>query len=271
MYKRSLYLLGLTLFLGFASTSLRSKNIDKPFENGNFENVRYKYQLFDPEMAPDAIKPLVMRGYKLLLETNQHLPEYVGDTLSCTHCHFSAGNTFGGRENGLPLVGVTHHYPKRLESGKEYTLAERINGCFLRSMNGKPLPLDSENMKAMVAYLEWISSGIPKLPSYPWMGVRHFRTHHTPDPKNGAAIYATHCAMCHGKEGQGQERPLDLSYPPLWGEKSFNDAAGMNKTETFAYFVYENMPYGDPGLTIEEALDVAAFVTQQPRPHFKEN
>jgi thiosulfate dehydrogenase len=101
------------------------------------------------------------------------------------------------------------------------------------------------------------------------MGTKEIRSRHTPDPKAGSKVYETHCAMCHGKDGGGQERPDGLSYPPLWGENSFNDAAGMNQPATFAYFVYENMPYGDPGLTIEEALDVAAFVTSQPRPQFK--
>ena len=92
------------------------------------------------------------------------------------------------------------------------------------------------------------------------------RSKHIPNPKNGALVYETQCALCHGKNGEGQERPNDLSYPPLWGESSFNASAGMNKIDTFAYFVYENMPYNDPKLTVEEALDVAAFVTSQPRP-----
>ena len=36
------------------------------------------------------------------------------------------------------------------------TLEDRINGCFLRSMNGKPLPVDGADMKAMVAYFDWM-------------------------------------------------------------------------------------------------------------------
>ncbi len=35
-----------------------------------------------------------------------------------------------------------------------------------------------------------------------------------------------------------------------------------------AAFVYWNMPYQDAFLSEEQALDVTAFVLQQPRPHF---
>jgi cytochrome c len=33
-------------------------------------------------------------------------------------------------------------------AGRAITLQERINGCFLRSMNGKPIPVESAEMKA---------------------------------------------------------------------------------------------------------------------------
>ena len=228
-----------------------------------------KYALFDPEMAPTKIRSEVIEGQKYLLETKQRLPEYAGDYLSCTNCHFAAGNTFGGPGNGLSLVGVSHVYPKKLKDGSSMTLGERINGCFMRSMNGKPLPLESKQMKAMIAFLDWISSGVPKLTSYPWLGIRDIRTRHIPDPENGAKLYQMHCAYCHGKEGAGEQRPEDLSYPPLWGENSFNDGAGMNRIPTFAYFVHENMPFKDPTVSYEDALDIASFVTKQPRPKYK--
>src|SRR5262249_5254067 len=41
------------------------------------------------------------------------------------------------------------------------TLEERINGCMQRSMNGRPLPLGSSEMKAFIAYMRWLSTGIP--------------------------------------------------------------------------------------------------------------
>jgi len=71
--------------------------------------------------------------------------------------------------------------------------------------------------------------------------------------------------MCHGADGQGT-----LAAPPLWGNDSFNDGAGMAKLDNFSAFTHLNMPLGNPDLSIEEALDVALFVTTEPRPHFAE-
>ena len=68
---------------------------------------------------------------------------------------------------------------------------------------------------------------------------------------------------CHGDNGQGT--PIG---PPLWGKDSFNDGASMAKLEYMAAFTHKFMPQGNPDLTEEETLDVAAFGTGQPRPHF---
>ena len=57
--------------------------------------------------------------------------------------------------------------------------------------------------------------------------------------------------------------------PPLWGKDSFNVGAGMARMYTAAAFVKHNMPLGQGGtLTAQEAVDVAAFFTQQPRPDY---
>ena len=59
-------------------------------------------------------------------------------------------------------------------------------------------------------------------------------------------------------------------YPPLWGPESYNDAAGMARIITGAWFVHANMPkgvtYQYPLLSNEDAYDVMAFVDTQPRP-----
>ena len=39
---------------------------------------------------------------------------------------------------------------------REITLADRINGCFRRSMNGKPLVVDAPEMQAMIAFFDWM-------------------------------------------------------------------------------------------------------------------
>ncbi len=82
------------------------------------------------------------------------------------------------------------------------------------------------------------------------------------------------CQSCHGQNGEGVLNPdgKTYSYPPLWGENSYTDGAGLYRITRFASFVKSNMPYNQashahPKLTDEEAWDVAAFVNSQPRPH----
>lgn len=220
----------------------------------------YGFQLVDPEQAPENIKSAVLRGYKIMMETKKYLPEYAGDRISCTNCHFAEGNTLGGEGGGISLVGVTRFYTE------PYALQNRINACFSKSLHGKPLPVQSEAMKAIVTYLEWISAPTQNLISIPWRGVKLLRSHHIPHIANGKNAYATYCADCHGANGQGEKRSADLSYPPLWGESSFTKNAGMGSLVMLASFVYANMPYEEPHLTVEDALDVAAFIVSMPHP-----
>ena len=58
--------------------------------------------------------------------------------------------------------------------------------------------------------------------------------------------------------------------PPLWGDDSFNAAAGMAKLAYAAAYIRANMPFGvrylDPVLSEQQAWDVAAFMISKPRP-----
>jgi thiosulfate dehydrogenase len=217
-------------------------------------------------MAPADKKALVMEGFHLFLETKKLLPDNVGNTLCCCNCHFAGGNSLGGTNGGIPLVGVTQAYPRPLPDNKSISLKERINGCFQRSMNGTPIPPDGEAMNAFVAYLEWISSPVKKGEDPHWLGLKTLKSKHKPDAEHGKEVYARHCAACHGKDGQGMHQNYDLGYPPLWGEQSFNHGAGMNRINLIASFVYYNMPYQEPCLSVTDAIDVAAYVIKQNRP-----
>jgi thiosulfate dehydrogenase len=226
-----------------------------------------RFMLVDPELAPADRRLLVMEGYRIMLDTPGTVPQYAGDRLSCTNCHFAAGNTLGGVHGGISLVGASNLYPKKLAPGTLFTLADRINGCFERSLNGKRMPIESRPMKALTAYLEWISTGMAHVKEAPWLKRADLRSHHVANPHHGAQVYERYCSMCHGNDGQGEPRPYELSYPPLWGEHSFNNAAGMHDLSTMASFIYYNMPYLEPQLTVEDALDVSSFILMQPRPH----
>jgi thiosulfate dehydrogenase len=118
--------------------------------------------------------------------------------------------------------------------------------------------------------MKWLSGGVPTGTNVTGRGFEKIDTALKPDREHGKAIYAQRCAACHGAEGQGLPNPQGgYAMPPLWGKDSFNVGAGMARTYTAAAFVKHNMPLGQGGtLTAQEAVDVAAFFTHQPRPDF---
>lgn len=201
-------------------------------------------------------------GQKLFNNTHQMLPQYNLDALSCSSCHINGGTD----EKGLPLVGVSAQFPDYTSRDKRIiNLSQRIDECFQRSGNGKPLPPNSADMAALEAYMQWISTGIPTGTKAPWIGNGSKSELKTflpkPDIHNGQVIFQQTCSVCHGTNGQGGVAP------PLWGSNSFNAGAGMANLKTMAMFVKNNMPASNPGsLSLQQAADVAAYVESQPRP-----
>ncbi len=213
-----------------------------------------------PEDAPESIRAEVMLGYKMMTETRRYAGEYINNDLSCSSCHFDGGRS----HEGISLVGVGATYP-RYRSRQAYTadLAMRTQGCFDRSMNGKAPPLDSQVMQSLLVYMQWISKGVPIYADLPWALPKDLGNSHKPDMANGRKVYEDVCATCHGQDGQGTRIA-----PPLWGDGSYNDGAGMHGIPMFSVFAWRFMPKSAPSLSKEQALDVAGFVHEQPRPHF---
>jgi thiosulfate dehydrogenase len=220
---------------------------------------------------------LIRYGQQLVSETARHIGKsaidpakrYAGNNLACSHCHINSGL----KPFGIPLVSTFATFPMMVDE-KVMSLAERLNGCMTRSMNGKPLPDDGREMEAMVAYLQFIGRRTPQGVRVAGMGLPPLRKPaRAPDPAQGETVYATHCAKCHKDNGQGEPLMapgIGYEIPPLWGDDSFNAAAGMSRIETAAAFIHVNMPVGatpdEPILTQQQAWDVAAFVTSKPRP-----
>lgn len=260
--------LSILALLWFAMRETVPPSIDhdsRHFENMKIDGQLVSFDLLDPEMAPKEIHDQVMYGFKIMMNTKKVVPQYSGNDLSCTNCHFLAGNTLGGKNGSISLVGVTTAYPQYSErDGKNIDLSDRINNCFMRSMNGNPLPENSKEMLAILTYLGWISSSVSQYKDIPWLGLKHLKTEHRPNPENGQILYMQHCAICHRQDGEGEK-----DIPPVWGMRSFNNGAGMNTLPRIASFIYCNMPKNEAiVLTQEEALDIGSFVIQQPRPQF---
>lgn len=216
----------------------------------------------------------VVRGMRLHLETKKLLPNNVGNNLNCGSCHTNAGTVAGGS----PFVGVSAMFPSYgARAGRVITIEERINGCFLRSMNGKPLPKDGADMKAMVAYYDWMKKDYKMNDKVPGRGIGKVDTSLVPNAENGKKVYEAQCAACHGQNGEGLKKADGTPvFPALWGDESFNIGAGMARTYKAAEFVKANMPFGihtkfplgQGGLSDQDAVDVAEYFTHQPRPDF---
>jgi thiosulfate dehydrogenase len=229
----------------------------------------------------DDLGRLIRQGRDMITATYAHVgPEvadpakrYAGNNLACTNCHLMAGT----KKFGLALYGIYGDFPAYSNrTGKEISLEDRLNACMTRSMNGRPVPNDAPEMKALVAYIKFLSTGVPPGEKLPGLGTGTMpELTRAADPVRGLNVYADKCAVCHAVGGEGIRRSLpttDLGYmiPPLWGPNSFNDGAGMARLITAANFIHFNMPHGtdylDPQLSPEQAWDVAAYMVSQPRP-----
>ncbi len=214
----------------------------------------------DSEIPEGSLGRAIRRGRALLQHTPDSLPGYARSGLRCFSCHLRDGTQPGA----LPLVGVYSRFPQYRSRNDIINLIEdRVNDCFQRSLSGNPLPPDGPDMRAIVAYLAFISRGIAPPGEVPGLGVRTLPAL-TPDSGRGRQLFGAICARCHGPEGQGTELAT-----PLWGPRSFDIGAGLARLNTAAGFIRENMPYDRAViLTDQQAYDVAAFVLSHPRPDF---
>ena len=196
----------------------------------------------------------------MLLATRDSLPRNVGNGLRCASCHIDGGL----RRNAMPWVGSYARFPQyRPRSGKVDLIEDRINDCFERSMNGKRLEPAGRDMRDIVAYFAFLSTGIPVGAEMDGQGFPRLAPM-TGDATRGEAVFASTCARCHGPSGQGT-----AIAPPLWGPGSYNVGAGMARINTAASFIHSLMPLDRAQqLTAQQAFDVATYINTRPRPDF---
>jgi thiosulfate dehydrogenase len=227
--------------------------------------------------APDIAQAneLVRYGHKLVSNTAYYLGPQgtvanMSNGMNCQNCHLDAGTRIFG--NNYSAVSST--YPKfRPRSGTIETVAKRVNDCVQRSLNGTALDTSGTEMKALVAYIQWVGSEVDKGVSPKCAGLVDVPLlNRAADPARGLISFNKHCVSCHGADGQGQRANEGYAYvyPPLWGKSSYNTGAGLYRLSRFAGYIKANMPLGathdKPVLTDEEAWDIAAFVNSQLRP-----
>lgn len=213
----------------------------------------------DAEIPNDSLGASIRRGRALLDHTSDSLPRYAPGNMQCSSCHIDGGRT----RDAAGLLGVAARFPKYMDrTGAVISLQDRVNYCFTRSLAGRKIPTDSREMTDIIAYLTFISAGLPTgthvigeaMPKMPKL---------TGDTARGRAIYSSICIACHGPEGKG----TPPTFPALWGNGSFSIGASMAREERAASFIRHFMPQNNRGsLTDQQAYDVAAYINSKPRP-----
>lgn len=261
----------------------------QPDANGNFTNAARAAAFTKTTdtvaywQAPDlailesaANKDQINYGRELITHTslyfgpNGSVGKNFTNGMNCQNCHLDAGTKIFG--NNYSAVAST--YPKyRARSGEVENIKKRINDCFERSLNGRPIDTASGEMEAIVAYINWLGKDVPQGEKPAGSGFSKIAFLDVPaDPQKGTEVYKQKCQACHQANGEGilNTDKTAYIYPPLWGPNSYNTGAGLYRMSNFAKFVKSNMPlgatYANSQLTDQEAWDVAAFVNSRPRP-----
>lgn len=255
---------------------------------------RYKNRKQQPWKSPDPVNSiknhkdaeLIQYGIQIIDKTADTIgpkvkdksKRYSGNSLNCSSCHLKGESQLPGtKHDAIPLTNVSNDYPQFRGRGMSIvTAAARTNGCMTRSMGGgKELPLDSEEMKGILAYYDWLAEGTKKNQAMEGTGVPAINF---PERKANAAtgktIYQQSCIACHGNDALGTKAPDynktgNYTFPPLAGKDSFNNGAGMSRLKKASQFIHANMPLGasskTPVLTVDQSYDVAAYVLSLPR------
>lgn len=249
---------------------------------------------FKPIVVKDWVKPdestipnnlfgdTVRYGKALVSETYKYIgPEvadknmrYAGNNYACASCHQEAGT----KKWSAPFMATMPNFPQYRNRDETIGSIEgRVNGCMERSMNGRALPEDGKEMRAIVTYMHWLSQGIPvgaKVQGAEFPQVdRKMIMSRAADPIAGKKVYTEHCASCHGVNGEGVKREGKANgyeYPALWGKDSYNTGAGMFRVIRAADWIVANMPLGADNhnriLTDAQAYDVAAYINDYDKP-----
>ena len=259
MIQLLLAIFGVAVLLSCSSEGIR---VQSEARSKATDSTSIEFAPPSPEAIPENLfGEWVELGHQIVVNTQQYAKPYVGNRLNCTNCHLDAGLN----PNAASFVGLAAVYPEyQSRNARENSLADRINECFERSLNGRALPLDNDKMLAVVAYITWLSHGVPNGATIPWRGLQHIQLRRPIDSDNGKKVFVNKCVFCHGSNGQGT-----MAGPPVWGPQSYNIAADMARVTVAAGLIKSNMPRGwGWSLSDDDAYDVAAYINSQPRPDF---
>ena len=219
----------------------------------------------DDKIPDNEFGKMVRFGQAVFEDTQHNAKAFTGNTLRCANCHIDGGRL----ANSAPLWAAYVAFPAyRSKNGHVNTLQERMQGCFLFSMNGKEPPLNDKVLIGLESYAHFLATGAPTGANLPGRGYPKLPQPARLNYAHGQQVYAQKCALCHRPDGQGQSvADGTVVFPPLWGPRSYNWGAGMASIDSAAGFAKANMPFSQGNtLTDEEAWDAATYLDSQERP-----
>ncbi|WP_449435483.1 c-type cytochrome [Pedobacter steynii] len=166
MLRTKLKLLEIFCFTFISSCIISSCSGDrKPAQKNDLPKVKEKSVWHAPDestIPKNAKGEMIRYGKDLIANTSAYfgpkgtLGKFTNG-LNCQNCHLDAGTRIFGNN----YAAVMSSYPKiTARSGKITSPIARIKGCFERSLNGKMPDSTSKEIRAMIAYMEWLNQGV---------------------------------------------------------------------------------------------------------------
>lgn len=239
------------------------------------------------DIPPGAQGDLIRYGMDLMSHTSRLIGPRAPDRqlrlsrndLNCAACHQAGPSGLPGTKPfALPLYNASHDLP-RLDVKSMKIMSLQMHIARMLGAGQVPVRDDMREVKALVAYIEWLGKGNPGGARVDGTGLVESVAlpNRAADPVRGAALYRRSCVACHGAQGLGTRNPdFDngggYAFPPIAGDDAYDDGGHMYMVPLLSRFVYANMPFGAsasrPQLTIDDAYDIAAYVNSAlPRKH----
>jgi thiosulfate dehydrogenase len=159
----------------------------------------------DDDIPKNAFGDAVRLGEKIFRDTQGNAREFVGNSLRCANCHLDSGR----QANAAPLWAAYVAYPAyRKKNEHVNTFEERLQDCFLFSVNGKAPAANDKVMVALQSYAYFLAKGAAIGAELPGRGYPKLANPAKLDDAHGQQVYAAKCALCHGPDGQGKGPPM---------------------------------------------------------------
>jgi len=112
----------------------------------------------DSSIPKGLLGDSIRRGRLIFTETPLYASDHATAKINCSDCHAEGGI----QPYASPVVAVPALFPQfNQRAGRVISLKDRIQECFVRSENGTPVDYDGEQMKAVVDYINWLSTPEP--------------------------------------------------------------------------------------------------------------